>query len=363
MSVFTATDSGNITAVRTRASEATPAVPPIRPRTVSLEELRKAWAALEAGQFRPRDPYPTHETSTTEPVTVKATTARTAPAFRPPVSGPAAWARAEGEQVLPVLGCGGSSGASTLAVALATVALTTRRAAGGETIDSVVNWGSLGWEAARVIDCGSLTASGLAAASTSELGGHPSGWRRGTRGHVLLERADAHVTGPDTVPAPCAWSVPGGSRRLTVLDLGWDLERILGGPSWIRTHVFAAQTLVLTTTATVPGLRRLEVYLDLLATTTASSHGPAESHDCPGSESRVVAVVQGPSRRRWPRPVAHSLGTRTRALDSEGRLAVAPRDRRLTVTGLDPAPLPASLLRAATRLLDQIATDALGATP
>ena len=38
--------------------------------------------------------------------------------------------------------------------------------------------------AARVVECSSVTASGLAAVSTAELGLHESGWTRGTRDGV-----------------------------------------------------------------------------------------------------------------------------------------------------------------------------------
>ena len=343
------------------------------PSTVPLEELRRAWAALQAGRYRTG--ASTSHSTAHQPVTIApetgVTTEETANASmsQPQRIQTAPWGPAPDERLLPVIGCGGSVGASTFALALAVTYAARTRTAGAATGRSqgrtVMDGASTGRGCAvvRVVDCGSLTGSGLAAASTFELGRHPSGWRRGTRGDVLLERADGHVTGPDAVPAPCPWPAPttapvddGG--RLTVLDVGWDLERVLHHPSWISSGLLAAPHVVLVTTATVPGLRRLEVCLDLFGDTSHSTDAEAPV----GSPPTATAVVLGPSRRRWPRAVAHGLGTRTRALDREGRITVAPYDRRLAVSGPDPAPLPAPLMDAATCLLDQLIIDTRGAT-
>ena len=56
--------------------------------------------------------------------------------------------------------------------------------------------------AARVVECSSLTASGMAAASTAELGRHESGWTRGTREGVLLERASQVLANVEDIPTP-----------------------------------------------------------------------------------------------------------------------------------------------------------------
>ena len=64
--------------------------------------------------------------------------------------------------------CASAYGATTFALALATAANTD----------------------ARVVECSSATTSGLAAASTAELGAHPSGWVQGSRGEVLLQRTE-----------------------------------------------------------------------------------------------------------------------------------------------------------------------------
>ena len=120
-----------------------------RRAAVSVDELKRAWSALQAGRFRTR-----------------AGAIREPGQPAPPPAGNR-WEPGLGERVLPVIGCVGSCGASTIALALA---------------------GSAAFPA-RVVECSSVTASGLVAASTAELGLHESGWTRGTRDGVLLERA------------------------------------------------------------------------------------------------------------------------------------------------------------------------------
>ena len=76
--------------------------------------------------------------------------------------------------------CAGAYGATTFALALATAANTD----------------------ARVVECSSATTSGLAAASTAELGAHPSGWVQGSRGDVLLQRTGVALASVHDVPSP-----------------------------------------------------------------------------------------------------------------------------------------------------------------
>lgn len=365
MSTTASTDAQTMTdaIVKTGPHASTPPESPTRPRTVPLEELRRAWAALEDGTFAPHAPSPstvqaaTTRASTSQPMTMQAP-AVLVRTDEPPTTEATVWTPGPGEQVLPVVGCGGSCGASTVAVALATTALSACAGPDREHDDPPRVGHGGGWDAARVVDCGSLAASGLVAASASELGRDASGWWRGTRGDVVLQRGDGYVAGPDTVPPPGPIPVPGpGHRRLTVLDVGWHLEQVLHHPCWLRTTLRTASHVVLVTTATVPGLRRLEVHLDLLSNPTEWSTGSSAGSDVP----RAVVVVLGPPRRRWPRAVAHSLGTRSRALEGQGQLTIAPHDRRLAVSGLDPAPLPAKLLRTATGLLDHLIIDSRGA--
>jgi len=267
-----------------------------RRAAVSVDELKRAWRAIQAGRFR----IGTGETSDPrEP----------APQFAVRV-----WESGPGERVLLVIGCAGSCGASTIALALAGAAAVP----------------------ARVVECGSVTASGLAAASTAELGPHESGWTRGTRDGILLERASDVLVSIQEVPTP---SVPDPSIGLTVLDVGWEIGQVLTAPAWLGEQVLSADLVVLVTTATVPGLRRLEGALDLLVATGTRDAGT------------TCAAVVGPKRKKWPRLVGQSVGPLTRGLDQAGRLIDVPEDRALAIAGLDATSLPTPLLAAAATLL------------
>jgi len=226
------------------------------------------------------------------------------------------WTPAPGEQVLPVLGCAGSAGTTTVALAVALAA----------------------GIPARVVECSSVTASGLAAASNAELGLHDSGWRQGKRDQVLLERASDVLVRVDEVPMPAPASDADPSQLdggLTVLDIGWELGQLLATPSWLNETVRAAPTVIAVTPATVPGLRRLEGALELLGA------------------DHVIAAVIGPRFKKWPKGVAHSAGLNTRRLLERERFVEIPEDRALAVSGLDSTPLPAHLLAASAHLLAQ----------
>ena len=258
---------------------------------VAVEELRRAWLAVQAGAFR-------H------------------PATRPPAppapqaaapAGPTAsvWTPASGERVLPVVGAAGSSGATTVALALAT-------SAGGR---------------ARVVECCTASHSGLVAASTAELGADDVGWLHGSRYLVLLDRADGPRPTLDAVPAP----PPAEAPLLTIVDVGHQLEQILAGSGWLSGLLTGGPMVVLVARATVPGLRRLESSLHLLA-------------------GVPVAAVVGPPLRRWPRPVRSSVCRLTGSLIESGRLVQVPEDRQLAALGITPRPLPGPLLGAAGSL-------------
>jgi hypothetical protein len=258
------------------------------PPGVSVAELQRAWRAVQGGQFRTASRGPVGRAQQEQPF--------------------AAWTPGTGERVLPVVSCTGSCGATTAAVAL----------------------GEAAKQRARVVECGSATTSGLAAASNAELGLHASGWLQGTRGELLLERAHDVLIDPVNAPVP---STPDRPVALTILDVAWELGQLLASPCWLTAQIINANPIVLIATCTVPGMRRLESTLALL-----------------GDMPRIAAVV-GPPRRRWPSTVQHGTGSLTRTLDHAGRLLSIPVDRRLAVTGLDSTPLPASLLDAATELL------------
>lgn len=118
---------------------------------VSVGELQRAWHAVTDGQFRrAAGDLPARD----------ATRRRRAPVGQDhPVWDPAA-------PVLPVLGCHGSAGCSTVAVAIATV-----------PADPV-----------RVVEASPAGSSGLTGFPTAELGPTGTGWVRGHRDQVVLDR-------------------------------------------------------------------------------------------------------------------------------------------------------------------------------
>ena len=264
-------------------------------RVVSVPELQRAWRAVQAGKFRQESPA----------VAAEADAVPNSPM----------WAPENAEQVLPVVACTAASGASTIALGVASAA----------------------GRSARILECRGTT-SGLAAASTAELGPHRSGWRRGIRGDVLLERAGGLLTRVDEVPLP---SVPDRPLALTVLDVGWDVRHVLHVPSWIGEQVKTAGVAAVVTRATIPGLLHLETTLSLLG------------------EIRAVVAMLGSPCRRWSKAIWQSRGPMTKALDDSGRLVVIPHDSRLAAVGLDSRPLPRQLLEAAHAILE-LADTAMG---
>ncbi|QSR30189.1 hypothetical protein CFI00_06595 [Nocardioides sp. S5] len=265
-------------------------------RPVGVDELKRAWHALNAGEFRagPRGRGTAAEDN---------------------------WSPTGGEHTIAVVGSAGSVGAST-------VALATGLAAGVPV---------------RVIECCSVTASGLAAASTAELGLHPTDWRQGKRDDVLLERASEVLAGVDEVPLPTEAQ---NETQLTILDIGWEAGQLLATDCWLAEAVRAADQIVLVTTATVPGMRRAGVAMDLLA-----GYWQPE---------QIALAVRGPRRKKWPRGLEHAGGPAVRrALDAD-RCVEIPEDRELAVNGLDSRPVPAPLISAARQLLEpaHLPTDA-----
>lgn len=221
--------------------------------------------------------------------------------------------RSVGEHCVAVLGCAGTVGASTvaLAIGLATAA------------------------PVRVVECCSVTASGLAAASSAELGLHPTGWSQGRRGRVLLERASEILVGAGGVPLPTRAE---RETQLTVLDVGWEAGLLLSTDCWLAEAVRTADQIVLVTTATVPGMRRVSTTLELLA-----DHWQPE---------RVALAVRGRRRGRWSRGVEQAGGPAVRRVLDAGQCVEIPEDRGLAVSGLDSNPFPAAVVRAARQFLD-----------
>lgn len=271
---------------------------------VAVDELARAYRAAGAGVFRrgaaclDEETRPQTRHSGTE---VDQAPIRSAAADGPAV-GPA-------KRVVVVCGAAPAVGTSTVALALA-------GAVSGK---------------ARVVECCSASASGLAAASTAELGEFGQGWVRSDRDGLVIERRADRAGGPSEVPAPVA----GQQGAWTFLDCSWDVEGLVRSDGWLAEQVRSAAAVVLVTRATVPGVRRLDVALCLLG------------------EPRAVAVLVG-AGRRWPRPVQQAASAAVRRLRARGRLVCVPNDAHLALSGLTPDPLPAAVRMAGVRVLDQV---------
>lgn len=265
----------------------------IATRAVGVDELRRAWRAVQEGQFLA--PLPIDGGAVSSPTERAVTDDRF---WRP------------GESVLPVVGCLHQAGATSLALAIATHA-----------------------SPARVIECSSPTASGLVCAATAELGTTSSGWTVGRREQVYLARPSASYLRIGELPLPDDAAL---GTVLSVLDIGWKLEQVLAPHGWLSATLDAAPQVVLVGTATVPGLRRLETALTLL-------HPP-----------HAVVAVRGPDPRRWPRELTAAMGPATREQRRTGRWVAVPHDKRLAFRGIDSAPLPPALLTAARDVLRHV---------
>lgn len=260
---------------------------------VSVAELQRAWHAVKDGRFRPGSgELPIHRVHD----------------HRPNAGEGARWAH--GAPVLPVLGCHGSSGATTVAVAVAT---------------------ALG-QPVRVVEASPAGSSGLTGFATAELGETGSGWVRGHRDQLVLDRLLDGYASPDQIPVPDPDPQDGPS--LHVLDAGWPMGALVRSAGWVCSAVLDSDRIVVVTTATVPGLRRLEGVL----------------HELDPLPGRVAIAVRGQKRRRWPREVTSCVGPQTKSLLEEDLVEV-PHDPGLAVRGLDTAPLPGGLLSAATTII------------
>lgn len=251
-------------------------------RPVGVDELRRAWHAVQEGAFR-----------------------QTAHAGRTRSVGGARESWRPGGPVLPVVGCLPQSGASTLALAIATVSR------------------------GRVVESCSSCASGLVGAATAELGFDANGWAMGRRDDALIARTSAIHLMPSDVPVPGNGSRDGA---VTVLDLGWDLTHVLVSDGWLREELGAARQVVLVTTATVPGMRRLENYLELLG------------------DARPILAVRTRAGGRWPRELRGAEGAATQRLRRTGDWVDVPHDSHLELRGVDSTPLPPALLAAAAAI-------------
>jgi len=215
------------------------------------------------------------------------------------------WHTEPGEAPILVVGCSGSAGTSTVALLLA------------ETIPR-----------SRLVECAPGAGSGLAGASTAELGEAAYGWIEGTRGEVRIQRRRDQVATPDELPRP----LPCWPGAISVVDSWWSLRRVLAGNGWLAELARSCSRVVLVTRATVPGLRQLEGDLSLV------------------EADRCWAVTIGVASHRLSRVVEHSMGPRTRQLRRAGRLVVLPYSGALAQAGITTEPLPHSFRHSASLL-------------
>lgn len=180
---------------------------------VSVEELRRAYRAAVAGQFRSQH----YQSAAPDP-------------------SPVEWVPTPGEQVVLVVGAMGGAGGSTVALALASCA---------------------GY--ARVVECCTVASSGLAGATIAEMGVSPDGWVQGTRNELLIERRSDRVAGLESFPAPSPATKP-----LTVLDVSVDVDLLAASPGWLGQLARTLPSVVVVSRPTVPGLRRLEAAVSVL---------------------------------------------------------------------------------------------------
>lgn len=216
-----------------------------------------------------------------------------------------AWVPVEGETPVVVIGCLGSAGTSTVALALASAA-----------------------ERARLIECAPGACSGLAGAATAELGTLADGWVAGRREDLrILRRAD-QVPPPDDVPLP-----PEGEAGVTVVDCWWEVRQSLHAAGWLGELLRGCSRVVLVTPASIPGFRRVEICLGML--------GP----------TRCWVAVAGAPKRRTEAPLERWVGPLTEQVRDDGRLVRFPFVPQLAVSGITSEPLPKSLQLAAADLL------------
>jgi hypothetical protein len=179
---------------------------------------------------------------------------------------------------------------------------------------------------ARLVECCTASASGLAAATTAELGEVGEGWRRGSRGPLLVDRLAGRVTNLIEIPVPAECD-----RPVTVVDCAADPDVLVNSGGWLERLARGLDHLVVVARPSVPGLRRLET-----AGMVLGSH-------------RVRPVLLGCSRRDL-RAVEQAAGPWMRSALAADEVAFVPHDPRLAMAGLSPDDLPTAVLAACSNL-------------
>jgi hypothetical protein len=288
-----------------------------RPRPLSVAEMQAAVAALHRGDFA--EPQPARSG------------AGDGHSQRPaPESVPAA---RRGQQA----GGGRLAGGSCPLPGRVVLVLAGHPGAGASTVALLLGEAAAASGATTcLIDCADPTRSGLAAASDAELGDDPSGWRRGRRGGLDIDRAIDPFNELEHLPVPRPIGAPPDAFAVTIVDAGWPARDVLTADSWLAGLVSTA-TVLMACRATVPGVRHTEQVLVGL---------PARAD--------LVAAL-GPAR--WPGVVRASCGPQMRALRTGDHVVAVPLDRQLETAGLTASPLPRRLSAAGRTLAARLLPD------
>jgi hypothetical protein len=265
---------------------------------MTVAAMRAAVVAIRAGIFDDASDLSEIDLAGAGPASHSAFAGPTPRPDRPPHP----WTAADlgGPVVLAVAGHAGA-GASTVSVAVAEALAEDRRV--------------------RLIDYAEPTRSGLAAASTIELGNDGAGWRRGRRGRLDVFRLPRRPADGEFPPPPQT-----DAEGLLVVDAGWSLtEALLDSPG----SLVGGAMVVVVTRVTVPAVRQTE-------------------HVLAAVDGEPVIAAVGPVR--WPRAVLGSCGPRLRGLRSRGRVIPVPIDRRLQTAGLTGDRLPTPVAAAGRSL-------------
>ena len=221
----------------------------------------------------------------------------------------------------------------------AVVVLPAHAGAGASTVALSVAEALSGYRPVQLVEYADAHRSGLAAASSSELGVDESGWHRGRRNHIDLARLATDRRSVDTLPPPpSAGTDVSAGDGLLVIDVGWPVTGMLSGPGW-TTALQGGTQLVVVSRVTVPAVRQTEHVLGML---------------------EVPAVVACVGSGRWPGMVTASCGPALRAARAAGRVVPVPVDRRLAIAGLTPDPLPRPVAAAGRALARLLALDPSG---
>jgi hypothetical protein len=301
---------------------------------LTVDELQAAYDAARRGDFAAArrgyisladGGYNRPEAGPTPALTASGVSAGGVEAFLPQRGDPAA--RASGDVgtvsrwpvtdlVVAVMAAHAGAGASTVAVAIAEALV-----AGGTPT--------------RLVEVADPARSGLAAATSVELGVDGSGWRHGRRGLLQIDRLADRVGRLRELPPPRPGET--GVSECVVLDLGGPAREVPAAAGWLA-QLLAVARLVLVCRPTVPAVRQAE---QLLADLQRS----------------LPVLLAAPGSGRWPGAVTASCGPAMLAARKAGRVVTVPLGRRLEVHGVTADPLPRPIATAGKALAAHLMAD------